>query len=34
MDGFINVTAFSILASLWLAFAGAFVASLVPRGIR
>jgi len=27
MDGFINVTAFTILAALWLAFAVALVAS-------
>ena len=29
MDGFVNLTGFTILASLWLAFAAAFL----PRGI-
>jgi hypothetical protein len=32
MDGFINVTAFTILASAWLAFAVAFVASRSSLG--
>jgi hypothetical protein len=30
MDGFVNPTGFTILASLWLLFAAAFL----PRGIR
>jgi hypothetical protein len=30
MDGFVNLTAFTSLASLWLAFALAFL----PRGIQ
>ncbi len=32
MDGFLNVTAFTILASAWLAFAVAFVASRSSLG--
>jgi hypothetical protein len=34
MEGFVNVTGFTLLAFLWLAFAGAFVASFLSRGIR
>jgi hypothetical protein len=30
MDGFVNLTGFAILASLWLVFAVAFL----PRGLR